>query len=758
MKNFSPDREFVSSQEDVEKAQELFLSLIDKEIQPSDKTFVMQQLAYNFSLRESLVELENFELMSKVVAKDETLLNDGVLDIVGAQAVLELPEEDLFTVDLTEEIEEEMAEEVAEEEVAEEISEEKTNWAELQTEDELMEEPSLELPDLESFEEEVEASDESSSSFGEAIVEGAVAGGIIAGGIIAGQAIASGAAVSGLGIPDINIDGEINLPEFGKSEIEEISDEELFEDELSTDFDLDEMVEASKGLPEEVSEDILEDVQGELEVEEEIVDEVGEIFEETEVADIDTDQILELEELPQIEVAQLEEIPAEEESKEDVFDLNNFDFDMLEEMAGEDAEVQPVEQVEQMENIGEELVSLDSFENIEPKNEEPTQTGEELGEELSEEALDETSGEPAEAEISQVEEPLMGEIEEFDDEKKGDYTDIKELTSQVDEFLKDIELTDEQKGALSSEFLFEDEEEQIQPISFESEEAYSTSPETPSAEDYTPIEDLQSVQAEDDDKDVLKVLFKNGDLGDTSDMEFEPKQGNLLDNIPKNKKTLIAASVAGVILVSLVAGGIKLSQKESPADFPGNTQNIAQNIPEGAQGGMQGSPQDASSTGGQDMTGDMGAGEQDIGGQNLPIQGGQQMNSPDRDMGQAVSDAFTSEPMTASVTKVAWEVPEDLAYNDAFRKYLQIAGKNLKLTLQSNLLLATEMAYSSKVVVDLEINKDGSLKGSNIAVSSGSKQIDKIVLQSVTETLKYLKMPSSELSGQSVVATLIINF
>lgn len=127
-------------------------------------------------------------------------------------------------------------------------------------------------------------------------------------------------------------------------------------------------------------------------------------------------------------------------------------------------------------------------------------------------------------------------------------------------------------------------------------------------------------------------------------------------------------------------------------------------------------------------------------------------------MGKAVTDAFMSEPVNATISKVAWEVPEDFAYNDGFRKYLQLAGRNLKLNLQNNLLLATEMAYSNKVIVDLNINKDGSLQASSIATSSGSKQIDKIVLQSVKETLKYLKMPSSELNSNSVSATLIINF
>ncbi len=77
--------------------------------------------------------------------------------------------------------------------------------------------------------------------------------------------------------------------------------------------------------------------------------------------------------------------------------------------------------------------------------------------------------------------------------------------------------------------------------------------------------------------------------------------------------------------------------------------------------------------------------------QPAPAQQGNPQANVSKDMNKAVSDAFLSEPVSASISKVAWEVPEDLAYNDGFRKYLQIAGKNLKLNLQNHLLLATEM-------------------------------------------------------------------
>lgn len=244
-----------------------------------------------------------------------------------------------------------------------------------------------------------------------------------------------------------------------------------------------------------------------------------------------------------------------------------------------------------------------------------------------------------------------------------------------------------------------------------------------------------------EDKDTLQLLF-NGKNEDESESEKE-----IIPSINKDKKMVIAASVASVVLVSLVIGGgiinnnTKISNKVT-------TVPIAQQVQQ---------PTDQTTDQNIDLSQQL-PGSAAIAPEQQAIPGENQQTGMNKDMGEAVSDAFSSEPVNATISKIAWEVPEDLAYNDGFRSYLQIAGKNLKLNLQNNLLLATEMAYSNKVVVNIQINGSGSLQASSIATSSGSKQIDNIVLQSVKETLMYLKMPSSELRGKTVNATLIINF
>lgn len=75
------------------------------------------------------------------------------------------------------------------------------------------------------------------------------------------------------------------------------------------------------------------------------------------------------------------------------------------------------------------------------------------------------------------------------------------------------------------------------------------------------------------------------------------------------------------------------------------------------------------------------------------------------------------------------------------KNYLTTAGKSIKLSLSADLLLATEYAYSNQVKVNLKLSNDGTIQNSQVVTSSGSEQIDKIVLQSVKDTLNVVKTP-----------------
>lgn len=111
-----------------------------------------------------------------------------------------------------------------------------------------------------------------------------------------------------------------------------------------------------------------------------------------------------------------------------------------------------------------------------------------------------------------------------------------------------------------------------------------------------------------------------------------------------------------------------------------------------------------------------------------------------------------------SVSKISWEVPYYLSSSDGFRRYLQTAGKSIKLSLSSDLLLTSDYAYSNQVKVNLDLSKDGSVKNASLINSSGSDQIDNIVLQTVKDTLNVVKPPANEVQGTNFHLVVIINF
>lgn len=111
-----------------------------------------------------------------------------------------------------------------------------------------------------------------------------------------------------------------------------------------------------------------------------------------------------------------------------------------------------------------------------------------------------------------------------------------------------------------------------------------------------------------------------------------------------------------------------------------------------------------------------------------------------------------------SVKKLSWELPDYLSYSEEMKKYLQTAGKSIKLTLTSDLLLASEYAYSNQVKVALKLSNDGNIQDAKVVKSSGSTEIDDIVLQTVKETLNVVKPAPGEVPTPDFNLGLIINF
>ena len=127
---------------------------------------------------------------------------------------------------------------------------------------------------------------------------------------------------------------------------------------------------------------------------------------------------------------------------------------------------------------------------------------------------------------------------------------------------------------------------------------------------------------------------------------------------------------------------------------------------------------------------------------------------------QSATAARTTGTATAfvDIKKLSWEVPDYISADASFKQYFQSSGKSLKNGLTADLLLATDYIYSSPVKISVTFDKEGNFKNSQIINSSGSTQIDNIVLQTVNQTFKALKAPHSVGNDESTTAILKIYF
>jgi len=127
-----------------------------------------------------------------------------------------------------------------------------------------------------------------------------------------------------------------------------------------------------------------------------------------------------------------------------------------------------------------------------------------------------------------------------------------------------------------------------------------------------------------------------------------------------------------------------------------------------------------------------------------------------KDNDYALASEANGEPIIATINKVSWEVPENLADKTNYKKFLQLVGKNIKLNLQNDLLLSNDTAKNSLIKVDIKFGHGGDIQSLKIAQTSGSTQIDDIIKKSVRETLSYMKPPQSGFGTKSAEITLVI--
>lgn len=475
----------------------------------------------------------------------------------------------------------------------------------------------------------------------------------------------------------------------------------------------------------------------------------------------------------------VEEMPEEMDLASDLQIDNLTSDDFIEEMPSiseaisnwdTSAELTSDDFVEQMpeaiENSGLELADdLTSDDFVEDMPEE-VQAETEHKEELSSDDFVEDMPEEIQTETGIAEEPSADEFAEVTDTLETsltvEETQIPEINEVSDELT--VETASEEDEPIISELNKLDsislgeievpmEEE---PVQMQGEEVSQEEPEIEICEEE---EQPSYANSEYEDESSLGVLYTANNSTELNDIEIDrPVVAEYNFNSGKKTSKLIPfAIVAAIIIVGAIVGFFVKSKNSIDAEtlIQAAPENEVLATPEADNSDILANTTEAIPDIPQDAS--VPASEAPA-----PVAAASENKTPAVNEAEknSIAAAQTPKPLngskTVTVKKVSWEVPDYLSYSENIKKYLQTAGKSIKLTLSSDLLLTSEYIYSNQVKVDLKLSKDGNIQSSKVIKSSGSEEVDKIVLRTVNETLNVVKPAPGEVPTPNYNLAIII--
>lgn len=449
-----------------------------------------------------------------------------------------------------------------------------------------------------------------------------------------------------------------------------------------------------------------------------------ETHDELELSDLETldeHEEMVLEEVHEEQPEEIEPEPAFEENEEAAPEEPVAEISEHEELTELESDDEPLGLLEH-EEIPD--FSQDLEETAEPEAQEPVISEETEAIELTEEAPEEILPESGEETIQEPEEPksefaelLEEEPVENNEEQISEYAGIELIDEDstpsdepVEETQPENEVNEEIQGLLDDELM--------QLLSSDDDSDENTESEAADDNNLDLIAesgDSESENQEENGEEVIDSLYEDapeapaeGESAQEEFMQPEPgKNGGLA-------KKLIAAAVVLFLITTGSITALYLNQNKQAANQDA--------LPDADMPVQDGSPLDAAA--------------------NLPQNKDDSASPMSQDLNKSITNVFSDQPAALTITKISWEVSQSLANDDSFRNYLQVAGKNLQMNLQNDLSYTTEINYNPKVKVSFEISKDNTIKRIQVTESSGSEQIDNVVLQSIKETLKYVNAPN----------------
>lgn len=106
------------------------------------------------------------------------------------------------------------------------------------------------------------------------------------------------------------------------------------------------------------------------------------------------------------------------------------------------------------------------------------------------------------------------------------------------------------------------------------------------------------------------------------------------------------------------------------------------------------------------------------------------------DVNKTIVNAFATNQSPVSLRALNWFCASSLFSDMNFKNYLQTIDDSLKQNLKSNFMNLVEAAPNDSVAAKFAVDNRGNLKKVIISETSGSEEIDNVVLQSIKETFE----------------------
>ncbi|MCI1274036.1 MAG: DUF1822 family protein [Clostridiaceae bacterium] len=349
---------------------------------------------------------------------------------------------------------------------------------------------------------------------------------------------------------------------------------------------------------------------------------------------------------------------------------------------------------------------------------------------------------PAEPEIS--DEQTQNALDDLQDEvpqEENSEDNVIDVEAEQNESVSDVPSDNSQNDDDSFGFISDESIPTIETSPTEATAAtMATAVTAETSENIEMLFNEDLTDATDDTASSIPQEPSNEQMEQESQMSEMTPGMNLHSDSGKSMKKATIIAVASLVSVLAVAGigyGIKTkSQKAPEPSVPAPISNVPVTPPQGNNAMNQNLP-------------DVSQAQRPVEPQRIATPAPQHVSRPKMQV------TSSGQPYL-SVKNVVWQVPGYLSSNGQMRSYLKSAGKSIKLSLSSDLLLATDYAYSNRVKLNLKVSSSGAIENTTVVASSGSTQIDNIVLQSVKNTLNVVKPPTSAIKTPDFNLTITI--